>query len=115
VNRYLCDLEANLKELGPCDIEGGRALLLSHYREGGRDALFVGWCRSKNDFLEIGYAGKEEFSIHTDVITGSFISRFFGKNIDLTIKGLDATLQIIESYFALSREDFEAYLKGQIH
>jgi hypothetical protein len=115
MKQYLSDIRGNLQELGDTTLESGETFLRAHYAEQGKDVLFIGFNRSEKDFVEIGYIGKEKFSIHTDTIAGSpsFFSRLLAKPIDLTVDGLDPALDVLKTYFDLSRADFEAYLKRQ--
>jgi hypothetical protein len=114
MNCYKADNEGTLIELGDLLEDEAVELLRIHREDEGKNELFIGANRSNNDFVEIGYLGREEFGIHTDKLSrppGFFKSLFSQSNIDITVKGIEEAETILRAYYSKPRDAFEAYLE----
>jgi hypothetical protein len=114
MNCYKSDNEGTLIELGDLPEDDAVELLRIHHDEEAKNELFIGVNRSNQDFIEIGYSGKDQFEIHTDRIskpTGFFKSLFSKASLDLTVKGIEQAESIIRAYYSKSRIEFEIHLE----
>jgi len=77
-------------------------------------ATSFGLSKSKEDFIEISCNGKNTVSIHSDCLCyPSSLNKAFSSKRHFFIKGdKDKGMEVIQDYFSLDRQQFEAKYKA---
>jgi hypothetical protein len=123
LNLYRFDIDLHIVEKGQCDCAGGLATFEECYVNGlksydsGEEAMAAnsfGLSKSSIDFIELSCHGHDSVTVHSDRLCySSKLSKTFGLKHHLFIKGdKPKGAEIVQDYFSMEREPFEAKYAG---
>ena len=107
---YKAYVEEGIEELGELNLDLIPHLLEESASTTEGDSFSVGVSRTKNDFIEVAFVGKDQYLVWSDRLckTGSFWQRLNQKrNIEKVVTGKAQALEAIKVYVNETRTEFE--------